>query len=60
MKAMIYTRYGPPEVVRMQDVDVPAVKADEVLVKIHATTVNRTDCGFRSANYFIVRFQRLV
>jgi len=56
MKAMIYTRYGPPEVVRIQDVDVPAVKADEVLIKIHATTVNRTDCGFRSANYFIVRF----
>ena len=56
MKAMIYTRYGPPEVVRMQEVDVPAVKADDVLVRVHATTVSRTDCGFRSANYFIVRF----
>src|SRR5690606_28379902 len=56
MKAMVYTRYGPPEVVRLQEVDVPAVKPGDVLIKIHATTVNRTDCGFRSANYFISRF----
>ncbi|PPL04755.1 NADPH:quinone reductase [Parapedobacter indicus] len=53
---MVYTQYGPPEVVRLQEIDIPMVKAGEVLIKIHATTVNRTDCGFRSANYFIVRF----
>jgi len=56
MKAAVHTRYGPPDVVRVVDVDKPAAKADEVLIKVHATTVNRTDCGFRAAKPFIVRF----
>ena len=56
MKAIVYKRYGPPEVAQICEVDMPVVKDNEVLVKVHATTVNRTDCGFRSANYFIVRF----
>jgi NADPH:quinone reductase-like Zn-dependent oxidoreductase len=56
MKAAVHTRYGPPEVVRIAEVDKPAVRDHEVLVKIHVTTVNRTDCGFRSAKPFIVRF----
>ena len=49
MKAAVHTRYGPPDVVRITDVDKPAVTDHEVLVKVHATTVNRTDCGFRAA-----------
>ncbi len=56
MKAAIYTNYGPPEVVRVIDLPKPVPEDHEVLIKVHATTVNRTDCGFRSANYFIVRF----
>jgi len=56
MKAMVYTRYGPPEVVQLQEVNLPTVKTNDVRIKIRATTVNRTDCGFRSANYFISRF----
>jgi NADPH:quinone reductase-like Zn-dependent oxidoreductase len=56
MKAAVRTRYGPPEVVRIADVDTPAVGDHEVLVKVHVTTVNRTDCGFRSGKPFIVRF----
>ena len=56
MKAIIHTQYGPPEVLQTADVPKPSPKENEVLVKVHATTVNRTDCGFRSAEYFISRF----
>jgi len=41
MKAAVRTRYGPPEVVRITDVDKPKVKDHEVLVKVHATTASR-------------------
>jgi NADPH:quinone reductase-like Zn-dependent oxidoreductase len=51
----MYTEYGPPEVVRVVDVPTPVAKDDEVLVKVHATTVNRTDCGFRGAKPWLIR-----
>lgn len=56
MKAIIHTRYGPPEVLKLAEVPKPSLKENEVLIEVHATTVNRTDCGFRSAEYFISRF----
>ena len=56
MKAAVRTRYGPPDVVRIQDVDEPKLGDHEVLVRVHATTVTRTDCAFRGAKPFIVRF----
>jgi NADPH:quinone reductase-like Zn-dependent oxidoreductase len=56
VKAVVHDRYGSPEVLRLEDVERPVPEADQVLVKIHATTVNRTDCGLRSAEYFISRF----
>lgn len=56
MKAAIYTKYGGPEVVGVEDVDRPVPKVGEVLLKVYASTVNRTDSGFRSAEYFISRF----
>jgi len=56
MKAAVYSRYGPPDVVSVQVTDKPVPVENEILVRVHASTVNRTDCGFRSANYFIVRF----
>ena len=56
MKAAIYSKYGPPETVQLKDIKKPVPKNDEVLIKVYAATVNRTDCGFRSAEYFIVRF----
>lgn len=55
MKAAIHRRYGPPEVVSISDVPTPALQDGEFLVRVHATTVNRTDCGFRSAVYVISR-----
>jgi NADPH:quinone reductase-like Zn-dependent oxidoreductase len=55
MKAAVYHQYGPPDVVKVTNIDKPVPKDGEVLVKVHATTVNRTDAGFRSAEYFIVR-----
>jgi NADPH:quinone reductase-like Zn-dependent oxidoreductase len=56
MRAVVYDRYGPPDVLRLEDVEKPIPKEDEVLVRIHATTVNRTDTGFRSAEYVVSRF----
>jgi len=56
MKAAIHSKYGPPDVVTIEDIPVPAPKNNEVLIRVVTTTVNRTDCGFRSAEYFISRF----
>ncbi|MEP7238831.1 MAG: alcohol dehydrogenase catalytic domain-containing protein, partial [Ferruginibacter sp.] len=56
MKAIIYTKYGPPEVAQLMEVEKPKPKDNEVLIKVFASTVNRTDSGFRSAEYFISRF----
>ena len=56
MKAAVRTRYGLPDVVRVVEVEKPAAKDHEVLVRVHATTVNRTDCGLRAAKPFIYRF----
>jgi NADPH:quinone reductase-like Zn-dependent oxidoreductase len=55
MRAVVYDRYGPPEVLRVDDVDQPTLGADEILVRVRATTVNRTDCGWRAASPFFVR-----
>lgn len=55
MRAVVHDRYGPPEVLRVADVERPAPKDDEVLVRVHATTVTRTDCGVRAADPFFSR-----
>ena len=55
MKAAVATHYGPAEVVHVTDIARPAPEADEVLVRVHATTVNRTDCGFRAAHPWFIR-----
>ena len=56
MRAVVFDRYGPPEVLRVEEVERPVPKEDEVLVRIHATTVNRSDCGYRGAEPFFTRF----
>jgi NADPH:quinone reductase-like Zn-dependent oxidoreductase len=56
MRAVVYDSYGPPEVLHLDDVDRPVPEDDEVLVRVHATTLNRTDCGWRSAKPFFVRY----
>jgi NADPH:quinone reductase-like Zn-dependent oxidoreductase len=56
MRAVVYDRYGPLDVLRLAEVERPVPKEDEVLVKIHATTVNRTDTGVRSGRPFVSRF----
>jgi NADPH:quinone reductase-like Zn-dependent oxidoreductase len=55
MRAVVHDRYGPPEVLRLEEVERPVPQDDEVLVKVHATTVTRSDTGLRSANYFFAR-----
>lgn len=50
MRAVVYDRYGPPEVLRLEDVQRPVAADDEVLVRVRATTVNRLDTATREAN----------
>jgi NADPH:quinone reductase-like Zn-dependent oxidoreductase len=50
MRAVVYDKYGPPDVLRLEEVERPVPKEDEVLVRVHATTVNRSDVHIREAN----------
>jgi NADPH:quinone reductase-like Zn-dependent oxidoreductase len=56
MRAVVFERYGPPDVLRLEDIERPVPKDDEVRVKVHATTVSRTDCALRGGEPFISRF----
>jgi NADPH:quinone reductase-like Zn-dependent oxidoreductase len=55
MKAAVHNRYGSPEVVSIAEVAKPSVGDKDILVAVHATTVNRTDCAYRAARPFFVR-----
>jgi NADPH:quinone reductase-like Zn-dependent oxidoreductase len=55
MKAAVSARYGPPEVVRLTDIEMPAIGPREVLVKVFVSTVNRTDSGFRAGHPWFAR-----
>jgi NADPH:quinone reductase-like Zn-dependent oxidoreductase len=55
MRAVVCDRYGPPDVLRLEEVAKPTPEPDEVLVRVHATTVNRTDCGIRAGEPLVSR-----
>lgn len=55
MRAVVHRTYGPPEVLALEEIEQPTPDDGEVLVRVHATTVNRTDCGFRRPRPFFVR-----
>ena len=55
MKAAVYKRYGSPKELLIEDVPMPVAQEGEVLVRIHASSVNRTDCGFLRGRPLIVR-----
>ena len=55
MRAVVHDRYGPPEVLRIEEVAQPVPGDDEVLVRVRATSVTRSDCGYRAADPFFSR-----
>ena len=56
MRAVVRDRYGPPEVLRLEEVERPTPNADQILVRVHAAAVSRSDCSYRSGKPFISRF----
>jgi NADPH:quinone reductase-like Zn-dependent oxidoreductase len=55
MKAFVYTKYGPPDVLQFKEVEKPTCNEDQVLVKIHAASVNAYDWHLLTADIFLVR-----
>jgi len=55
MKAIICTKYGSPDVLQLQEVAKPALKDDEVLIKIHAASINSRDWLMMRAKPFFIR-----
>jgi len=54
MKAVVCPKYGPPEILQLQEVEKPTPKNNEVLIKIHAAAVTVSDCIVRSGKVNIL------
>ncbi len=55
MKAIVYTKYGPPDVLKLEEVEKPVPSDDDVLVEVHAASINYSNVAFVSGKPFIVR-----
>ncbi|TCM92667.1 alcohol dehydrogenase-like protein [Paenibacillus sp. BK033] len=56
MKAIVCEKYGTPEILQFKDVEMPVPKENEIRIKIHAAAVTPSDCSFRRADPFFIRF----
>lgn len=55
MKAIVFTKYGSPDVLELKDVEKPTPKDDEVLIRVHAASLNDWDCGALDGSSFVNR-----
>ena len=55
MKAIVFTKYGPTDVLQLKDVEIPAPEDNEVLIKVHAASVNDWDWGLMRGEPFVIR-----
>src|SRR3990172_10555462 len=55
MKAVVYTEYGPPDVLQIEEVEKPTPNENQVMIKVHAASVNAGDYRVMRANPFLVR-----
>ena len=56
MKAIVWTKYGNPDVLKLREVEQPDPKGNEVRIRIHAAVITPSDCAFRKADPFMIRF----
>ena len=56
MKAIVYKKYGAPEVLRIEEIEKPVPGDDEVLIRIHAVEATKADCELRSFNFAVKWF----
>jgi NADPH:quinone reductase-like Zn-dependent oxidoreductase len=55
MKAVVYEKYGPPDVLELREIDKPSIADDQILVKVHAASIQQTDIRFRTGTPFLAR-----